>query len=225
MNGQRYGRLGRQPQRSQILMSMETHSTRDDLAFMRALVAEGANDYSMFGQLYRLAGLVFGGQVVLQAGQIYGWFPAGGLWSLGVGVAPTLLFLASLAVIVWRRRRDKRPSPTGRAVNAAFGSIGMGNLALLAVFGVVAWRENSIFPLLIFPCAVFVLQAAAWLFAWTIRRRAWLGLVAAGWCVAGISMAANIHSVPGYLFSAGLGLLLCMAIPGWTLVRSSRRAA
>ena len=206
-------------------MSAETHSARDDLAFMRALVAEGANDYSMFGMLYGIAGLIFGGQVLLQSGQIFGWFPADGLWALGVGIGPTFVFLAALAVIIWRRRRDKRPSPTGRAVNAAFGSIGMGNLALLAVFGVVAWREHSVSPWLIFPCAVFVLQAAAWLFAWTLRRRAWLGLVAAGWLVAGMSMAASIHSVPAYLLSAGLGLLLCMALPGWIMVRLSRRAS
>ena len=206
-------------------MSADAHSARDDLAFMRSLVAEGANDYSVFGKSYGLAGLIYGAQILLHAGQLAGLVPATGLWPLAVGLGPTLVFLTVLAVILWRGRHDRRPSPTGRAVNAAFASIGMANLALVAVIGVVAWREGSVTTWLIYPCAVFVLQGAAWLFAWTLRRRAWLGLVAAGWGTAGIAMAVSVESLAWYLLAAGLGFLLCMALPGWIMVQLSRRAS
>lgn len=206
-------------------MSADAHSARDDLAFMRSLVAEGADDYSAFGEVYGLAGLIYGGQILLHAGQLFRLVPAYGLWGLIVGLGPTVVFLAALIAIFWRRRHDKRPTPTGRAVNNVFGAAGLANLALVAVIGAVAWRERSLATWLIYPCAVFVLQGAAWFFAWTIRRRAWLVAVAAGWMAAGIVMAASVQSLGVYLLAAGLAFLLCMALPGWAMIQVGRKAA
>lgn len=206
-------------------MSTNAQSARDDLAYMRSLVAEGANDFSMFGEIYGLAGLIYGGQILLHAGQMYGLLSGRPPWGFVFSAGPTLAFLAALAVIVWRRRHDKRPSPTGRAINSMFGSAGLANLALIAVIGAVAWREQSFATWLIYPCAVFVLQGTAWFFAWTIRRRTWLLPVAAGWMAAGIFMAFSVSSLGTYLLGAGLAFLLCMALPGWAMIQIGRKAA
>jgi hypothetical protein len=205
-------------------MSADSHSARDDLAFIRTLVG-GSDDWLLtFGEAYFAAGVVYGGQILMNAGQIFGWLPGQGLWALAIGLGPTVVYLA---ILVWilRRHRAMRPSTTGRSLSAVFGSVGLANLALIAVIGSVALRERSITTWLIYPCAVLVLQGAAWLVSYVIRRRGWLAVVAAGWIVAGVAMAQFVQSIGYYLLIAGLSFCLCMALPGWVMIRLARKAA
>jgi hypothetical protein len=204
-------------------MSADSETARDDLAFMRALVG-GSDDWLItFGEAYFAAGVVYGAQILMNAGQVFGWLPGQGLWALATGLGPTVVYIA---ILVWilRRHRALRPSATGRSLSAVFGSIGLANLALVAVVGSVALREHSITTWLIYPCAVLVLQGAAWLVSYVVRRRGWLGLVAAGWIVAGVAMAQCVQSIGYYLLIAGLSFALCMALPGWVMIRLARRA-
>ncbi len=95
-------------------------------------------------------------------------------------------------------------------MSIVFAAVGMSNLALVAVIGSVALREKSITTWLIYPCTVFVLQGAAWLMAYTLRRRAWLGLVALGWFVTALGMgwAVGSHSATT---SSSAALACCSA--------------
>ena len=204
-------------------MSADSQSAREDLAFMRAL-AGGSDDWLLtFGESYFAAGLIYGAQMLLHAAQLFGWLPTTGLWPLVVGLGPTIVFLAVLTWILWRRRAI-RPSTVGRSLGAVFGSVGLANLALVAVIGSVAWRERSLTTWLIYPCAVLVMQGAAWMVSYVIRRRGWLALVSAGWIVCGVAMALVVQSIGYYILIAGLGFLLCMALPGWVMIRLGRRA-
>jgi hypothetical protein len=200
-------------------MSPDTETLRDDLAFMRALVSAGADQTRSFGQGYFAAGLIYGAQMLLHAAQFAGLLPSDAPWGLAIGLGPTLVFLP---VIVWItvRARAERAGSTGRAVGAVFAAAGAANLALIAVIGLVAWQERSLTTWLIFPCSVYVLQGAAWLVVWTLRRRLWLALVAVGWFVAAIAMAANILQIGLYLTAAALGIWLCMALPGLIMMRA-----
>ena len=201
-------------------MTSDSQSARDDLAFLRALVGDDESAQSRsFGEAYFAAGLIYGGQMLLHAMQAMGWFGNSGLVALAIGIGPTLVFIP---VIVWfhmRHRANPVRGSIGRAVGAVFAVVGAANVVLIAVIGAVAWREGSVTTWLIFPCAVFVLQGAAWLFAFAMRRRPWLAAVAAGWFVCAIAMALTVTMIGYFILSAGLGLWLCMALPGWLMLR------
>jgi acyl dehydratase len=58
-----------------------------------------------------------------------------------------------------------------------------------------------------------------------MRRRAWLGLVAAGWFVFAIAMGLTTDRIRLYVLFCGLGIWICMALPGWLMTRAARKAA
>jgi hypothetical protein len=206
-------------------MTADAQTAREDLAFLRNLLDAGAGYAPAFAEGYLAAGLVYGAQMLIQAAQFLGWLP--GTWpvaALSAALGPTVLFIPLITWINWRHRRDRPPAGVGRAIGAAFSAVGLANLALVAVIGSVAWREHSLTTWLIYPCAVFVLQGAAWFVAALMRRRAWLAAVAAGWWIAAIAMAASVDAIALYVLFAGAGIWLCMALPGWVMTRLARRA-
>lgn len=80
-------------------------------------------------------------------------------------------------------------------------------------------------PLVVFwPILIAGIVSAAWFVAYTLRRRAWLGVVAAGWMVTSITMAFYIGSVT-FILLIGLGILLWMAVPGFVMLRLASKAA
>ncbi|HXC54478.1 MAG TPA: hypothetical protein VNU97_04225 [Rhizomicrobium sp.] len=207
-------------------MNADAQSARDDLAFLRALVGDDASSQSRsFGEAYFASGLIYGGQMLLHAAQALGWISWGPLPALLIGVGPTIVFIPVLSWIIYRNRKNTARGAVGRAVAAVFAAIGLANLFLIAVIGSVAWREHSATTWLIYPCAVFVLQGAAWLFAYMMRRRAWLLAVALGWFACAVAMAICVTALGYFILFAGAGLWVCMALPGWLMLRQAARMA
>jgi hypothetical protein len=205
-------------------MNADIQSLRDDLAFLRTLVQASEDNYRPLGESYLLGGLVYGGEMLLHLGQIAGLVPTTPLASLIVGAGPTMIFIAGL-VFLLRRHAATMPASGGlttKAIRRAFAAIGISVLALTAVIGAVAIREQSLTVWLIFPCTVFVLQGAAWLLAFLLRRHAWHGVIAAGWFATGIAMAIFVMRQDIYLLLAGVGLLGLMALPGYLMLRHAR---
>ena len=203
-------------------MSSETSSPAADLAFMRSLV-EGGGVPAAFGEGYLAAGLIYGGQVVLQGAEGVIWPHAPSLVTLALGVAPTLLFCLAL---VWIIRRHPGPATGGyasRAMGALFGCIGLANFVLMAVIGIEAARAKSFEVWLIYPCVVFVMQGACWLAAAAVRRRRWHALVALGWFATAVLMALALTNMAAFTMIAGIGLIGFMAVPGAIMLRLARR--
>jgi hypothetical protein len=188
-------------------MSATPQSVKDDLAFMRSLVEAGDGIQAPFGEAYLAAGVCYGVQLILSAAQSAAWLPATVGWSLAIGLTPTAVFFAALAAVI-RRHRGAPPMGAGRAIAAVIGS--------------VAVRQHSLTTWLIYPCAVFVEQGAAWLVAFILLRRAWLALVAIGWFAIAIVMACLIQATPWFLVAAGFGLVLLMVVPGAVMIRLAR---
>jgi hypothetical protein len=95
---------------------------------------------------------------------------------------------------------------------------------MVVVIGSVAWRLHSNTVWLIYPCVVMVLQGMAWLVAFMLRRRSWMGVVALGWFLVGIGMAAAIQTIGAYIVVAGIGMVAFMLTPGLLMIRQARQA-
>jgi hypothetical protein len=203
-------------------MSVDAHTARDDLAFLRALAEAGDDGQRQFGRVYLAAGLIYGAQMLAHGAQALGWIATPSWGGLAIGLGPSALFLAVLSWLLIRHRGG-RPTPMARVVAAVFSAVGLANIALVVVVGYVAWREHSLTTWLIYPCAVFILQGAGWMISAVLRRRSWQGWVAAGWVAAGLAMALSVQSMGAYILFAGLGLWACMALPGAILLSAAAR--
>jgi hypothetical protein len=174
---------------------------------------------------YVAGGLLFGGQLLFHWGQIDGWLRPSPAVSLAVVVGVTAVFLAILAWSLIRHRGRGKGSTANKAVSVAFETMGMTNFVMVGIIGLVAWRQQSWETWLIYGAVVYALQGAAWAVAYTLMRRFWLGLVAAGWFATSLAMAAVVGDRAAYVLLAGLGLLLWMFVPGLVLVRQARAQA
>ncbi|WP_293676950.1 hypothetical protein [uncultured Phenylobacterium sp.] len=209
-------------------MNADPESARDDLAYMRALVDAPANFQRSFGEAYFAAGLCYGTQMLAHAVQRLGWLPDAGPVALLIGFGPTVVFLV---LLTWSIVRDRATRPSGggavsKAIGAVLGAIGLANLMLVFVIGLVAWREDSLVIWLIYPCTVMVLQGTAWLVIYALRRRPWFGWVALGWFVTAAVMAVAVayQNLPLFIGAGGVGFLAFMLVPGWLMMRQSRAA-
>lgn len=204
-------------------MNETTPSVQADLAFLRALAGDGGTSFLRnFGEVYLATGVCYAIQILGHGAQLaFGWFTEP-LAAAILGFGPTLVVVALIAWLNWRRRNTSGASTVAKAVGAMFGAVGIANLVMVAVVGVQAWRMQSLQVWLIYPCIVMAFQGAAWMAAWTLRRREWMGLVGAGWFATAIAMGAYIPNMAGYLAALFAGLVLCMVLPGYAMMRTFR---
>jgi hypothetical protein len=198
-----------------------------DLAFMRALVDGGRQPGLMAGSgpsIYMAAGLLYGTQCLYHLAEFVTpvrWPPQ---LTTAVIVAVNLVFFSYLAIMLVRERRHRLGgSATGRALNAVFGATGFANIGFVAIFGLnAAWRQDMSYWLL-YAAAVFVLQGAAWYVAYLMRRKVWMAWTGLGWFAAGTALGLILdRSIAGYLAVCAATLFLCMALPGWIMLRQRR---
>ena len=206
------------------MTNSDAQTIRDDLAFLRGLVDRSDDFLRGLGRTYFAGGVCYLVQTLLGLAQSRGWISTtNGPLDLVIGIGPTAVFLIALIVILPRgRRKAEAPGQVDRAIGAFFGAIGFSNFALIAVIGAVAVHEHSFTIWLIYPCTVFIFQGAAWLTMFSLRRRAWIGLVAAIWFVCALAMGWSIGDMTQFAVFASLGLLFGMTLPGaWLMTRRS----
>jgi len=199
-------------------MNSENHSARDDLAFLRALAEGGGESQRGTGMALVAGGLLYGLQCFVAGAQAYGWLHLGDVAMTVFSIAITVVFLLAISWLRWLGRNAPRGGVVARALSAAFAAAGTATLSMLCVFASVAIRDKSLTIWLLYPCAVFALQGAAWMVAWMLRRRAWLGVVALGWLVSAVVLAWTIDT-PLYPMIAGVALVVFMAVPGAIMMR------
>jgi hypothetical protein len=204
-------------------MASDVQDIRDDLAFLRGLVQTGDDGLKRFGRVYFAGGACYLAQTLLGMGQAGGWISSTSVpIGLAIGIGPTAIFLIALTFILRRGREKPAPGAAPRAIAAMFNAVGLANLALITVIGVVAWREKSVTIWLLYPCTVFIFQGAAWIAMFVLRRRAWVALVAATYFGCALGMGFGIGDWLVYLSFASAGLLFGMALPGaWLMTRKS----
>jgi len=200
-------------------MNAEQGRAIDDLAFLRALADGGGDSQAATGAGLLAGGALYGLQCLIFAAQAYGWLQFDELGGMIFGIGPTVVFLIAIFWITWRYREQSHSGGVAaRALRAAFASSGTATIALLCIFAWAAYREQSLTIWFLYPCSVFALQGGAWMIAWLLRRRAWLGVVAFGWLLSSVVLSVTIGTRL-YPIVAGLSLVLLMAVPGALMMR------
>jgi uncharacterized membrane protein required for colicin V production len=198
-----------------------------DLAFMRALVDGGRQPGLMAGagaSIYLVAGLLYGTQCLYHLVELVTPVRWPQPLTTAVIVAVNVLFFSYLAIMLVRERRLRAGgSAASRALGAVFGATGFANLGFVAIFGLnAAWRQDMSYWLL-YAAAVFILQGAAWCVAYLLRRQSWMAWTGLGWFAAGTALGLILdRSIAAYLAVCVATLFLCMALPGWVMIRQGR---
>jgi len=207
-------------------MASDLETARDDLAYMRSLVRGGGAMQSTIGEAFTWAGALYGGQCLLHWLQTLHLMPEEGLGALAIVWAPTLVFCIILGVIIWKDRNKPAAGASARALNAVFQGAGLANLVMAFVFGYGATKAESFGLWLYHPIVVCMFQGVAWYVAWNIMRKAWLGLVAAGWFATTVALGITVFGDIGiYLLTLGVALIAFMCVPGLIIWRGAQKAA
>lgn len=206
-------------------MATDLQSARDDLAYLRSLVAVPSPMQKTMGEAFVWAGLLYGGQCALHGLQAFGLAPSSGLPALLIALGPTVLFCIVLTMIIWRDRKVAPGGVATRALSAVFQGAGLANLVMAFVFAYGAAKFETPGLWLYQPIVVCTFQGVAWFVAWTIVRRMWMALVAVGWFGSTVVMGIVVGDVGPYLFTLSFALIVCMALPGWFIWRGAKKAA
>ncbi len=204
-------------------MTTKLQDVEADLAFMKALVEGPSMQWAAFGQAYLAGGLIYGAQCLFHFCQYKGWIVLSPGWSLAISLGFTAVFLPVLGLLVWQKRKGPMLGSTNRAISTVFTAVGMTNIVMVAVFAMAAVGHHSMTIWMIYPAIVFALQGAAWMVAAMLRRRPWIGIIAAGWYASAIGLGLTLDSV-NYLVVCGASLILWMAVPGALMLRNRTAA-
>ena len=197
---------------------------RDDLAFLNSVMSERKPALYNAGLLYCAAGFLYGLQCLFNWISITVPVRLPDIVHITIGLLPTVIFLG-ICVQVARTSKVKGygKSFTTRAISGVFGGAGIANFALVAVFSLAAFRREDFSIWLFYPVTVCALQGAVWYGVAVIRRRWWMGVVAIGWMLASVAASLYVENGERFLAVLGLSLFILMAVPGYTLMRVSRR--
>ncbi|MFN3559041.1 MAG: hypothetical protein ACK4UQ_07110 [Brevundimonas sp.] len=201
------------------------HSPADDLAFMRSIVEGDARVPMTLAVCYLAGGLVYGVQCLFHLGQVFGLIRLPELANLIIVIGFTATFLAILTWAILRDRKQgasRRGPLASRTLNAAFSATGMANTAVIIVFGVGAIRDQDFAVWLYYAAIIFALQAAAWLVAWSLKRKVWMLATALGGWVAAVALGLLVREPLAYLGVCTVALFLLFALPGALLFRDAR---
>ncbi|WKL57010.1 hypothetical protein Q1W73_15295 [Asticcacaulis sp. ZE23SCel15] len=203
---------------------LNPQSARDDLAFITSLVGEGARAQVSGGVLLLTGGILYGIQCLCHWADMAGLIRLGTIGHLINGILPSVLFLIAVGIVMWRDRHKTQTGVASRALNAAFGGVGLANLFMNFVFGYTAITHKLWFIWMLYPIVLCSLMGAAWYVAVIIRRKAWLGVVSAGWFAAAFALMWRIET-PDYMLILSAALFLLMGLPGYVFMRLAKAPA
>jgi hypothetical protein len=208
-------------------MTPETRHDDDDasqnLAFLRALVSEGPKTQGAAGIIFLTAGLAYGIDCLAYWAQMVFDLPSSPLIGLVLILFPIVFSVPVIIYVSWKSRKGAQQGVATRALNAAYASAGLANLALAIVFGYVATSQKSMLIWLLYPVVICAFFGAVWYVAYMIRRKLWLACVSAGWFVTTVALGLMIRQTETYLLVLGMALILLMGGAGWTMMHLNRQ--
>lgn len=206
-------------------MTMDADTAREDLEFLKAIVAERPVNLRVAGLLYGSAGLIYGVQVLLCALALSGYALLG---EATYGISALVANVGYLAlVLVVELANRKRPRPTGaagRALTAAFAGVGIANGVTALGFGVANLMGMPSDIWMLFPIIVCAFQGACWFLASFVIRRFWTWIVSAGWYLTAVTIPLLIGNMTAYTYALSVALFLLLGVPGFIMWRAGRNS-
>lgn len=198
----------------------QMQNVKDDIAFMRALAAEGQRTPMLGGAIMAAAGLIFAVASLLFWAMITGLLNLPRDWgSFGIWMGALALFLITLTLI--NRRIGGKPgasSPTNKATGAAWSGVGFAIFAMGVSYATAGWRLQSEDVMVTFPSVIFALYGAGWAVASAMTGKKWLWWVALGsWVMAPV--LGWLAGQPEQYLAYAAALIVLMSAPGFVLMR------
>jgi hypothetical protein len=198
----------------------QMQSVKDDIAYMRALAADGQRAPLLGGAILAAAGLIFGAASLAYWALLSDFLPLPRGWgSFVIWMGALALFFIVLTVLT--RRIGAKPganSPANKASGAAWSAVGFSIFALALGYFAASWRLQSEELMLTFPSVIFALYGAGWAVASAMTGKKWLWWVALGsWAMSPVLGWFAGQDVMYLAYAAGLFLLTFA--PGLVLMR------
>ena len=204
-------------------MSNDNEGVHKDLAFLRALVSEGPKTQGAAGIIFLTAGLAYGADCLAYWAQEAFGLPQTPLIAWALILFPIVVSVPVIIYVAWQGRKAGPQGVATRALNAAYISAGLANLAIATVFGYVAGTQKSLLIWLLYPAVICAFMGAVWYVAYMIRRKLWLAGISAGWFTTTVALGLLIHQTQIYLLVLGIALIVLMGGAGYTMMTLDRR--
>jgi hypothetical protein len=206
-------------------MTSDMRSAEADLAFLKGIVEDDpARTLRPAGAALLAAGLLYAAQCLANWAALaiplalpdWAWL----LLSFG----PTVVFVIVLVPILARSRAPKPRGATSRGVAAALQAAALTNLVLIAIFAPAAWSARDWSVWFFYPAVLLALWGAVWLIIGLLRRRLWCLAVAVGAFASAVALA-QLRDTDLFVLVLGAALIAVLAVPGYVLMRNTRKEA
>lgn len=194
---------------------------RDDIAFLRSLAEDGRNGPMSGGSILFAGGLIFG------AASLAAWFALARNLVTGNLFFPVVWFgaagLFTLVMSALKRRMGPRGGAS-RAAGVAWSGAGWAVLVIVISLMIASWRAGDWLLMGPLPAVILTVYGSAWYVGAVLTRVRWVYAVAFG-SFAMALVAAWFAAQPATLFLVfAASLLALLALPGFLLMRQTRRA-
>lgn len=206
-------------------MTNENEDGAADIAWMRKLAEENAEQPMRGGAILMAAGLIYGAGSILHWASLTGLVP---IEDAGLGViwlAATALFFVVLVLTIMRQKSQGGVrTAANRASGAAWSSVGWGIFATFTSVAVVGMRmgQDSLLLLSLTPSIIMVFYGMGWAVSAAMTRSSQLWWLAIGSFLAAPLLAAFSGQDVQYLAYAAC-LFVLMAVPGFLLMRAAKQ--
>lgn len=198
----------------------QMQDVKDDIAFMRALAAEGQRTPLLGGRILAAAGLIFAIASLLYWAMTVELINLPQGWgSFGIWMGALAVFLLTLTIL--NRGISRKPgagAPANRASGSAWSAVGWSIFAMGLSYATTGYKLQSEVILATFPSVIFALYGAGWAVAAAMTGKRWLwGVAIASWVTA--PLLGWFADGPEQYLAYAAALLFLTFLPGVILTR------